>query len=86
MSDNDNSFVLKIDQLTDLVSAQFAALSRRQEGLEGEAAEIRTLLYTVVSAIERLSARLPNEAVEPIFDTEDPDDGFLNRPSGALLH
>lgn len=86
MSDQD-TFGSKIDQLAELVTNGLSTMTQRVEGLESDAAEIRGLLRAIVGGIERLQARLPaTDYAEPMFDGEDPDDGFLTPPPGQFLH
>ncbi|MEI8393988.1 MAG: hypothetical protein WCF85_04575 [Rhodospirillaceae bacterium] len=86
MNENENPLGTQIDRLTELVVARFAALDQRLNGLEGEAAEIRTLLRAIVSGIERLHARLPADYGEAMYDPEECDDGFLSPAPGQFLH
>lgn len=89
MSDHDIFLGTKIDQLAELVNTGLSAMNQRVQGLESDAAEIRGLLRAIVGGIERLQARLPTQsedAIEPMFDGEDPDDGFLTPPPGQFLH
>ena len=86
MSDKSSPLTNQIAQLTELVVNRFSSLDQRLRGLEDDAAELRGLLKAVVHGIERLSARMPTEYDEPMFDTEDTDDGFLTPPPGQFLH
>jgi len=86
MSDKSTPLSSHIDQLTELVISRFSSLDQRLRGLEDDAAELRGLLKAVVSGIERLNSRMPADYEDPIFDTEDQDDGFLTPPPGQFLH
>ena len=86
MSDKSSPLSNQINQLTDLVVNRFSSLDQRLRGLEDDAAELRGLLKAVVAGIERLNSRMPTDYDDPIFDTEDQDDGFLTPPPGQFLH
>ena len=86
MSDKTSPLSNQIEQLTELVVNRFSMLDQRLRGLEDDAAELRGLLKAVVSGIERLNTRMPTDYDDPIFDTEDQDDGFLTPPPGQFLH
>ncbi len=86
MSDKSSLLSNQITQLTELVVNRFSTLDQRLRGLEDDAAELRGLLKAVVTGIERLNSRMPTEYDDPIFDTEDQDDGFLTPPPGQFLH
>ena len=73
MSDTNTQLVATIDQLTELVSSRFLALDRWVQELEADAAEIRHLLRTLISNLERTNA-------------QDLEDGFLAPPPGHFLH
>jgi hypothetical protein len=73
MSDTNRQVLASIDQLTELVSSRCSALDRRLRELEADTAEIRHLLRTIVSSIERINA-------------QDLEDGFLAPPPGHFLH
>ena len=86
MSDKTSPLANQITQLTELVVNRFSSLDQRLRGLEDDAAELRGLLKAVVTGIERLNSRMPTDYDDPIFDTEDQDDGFLTPPPGQFLH
>ena len=86
MSDKMSPLSNQITQLTELVVSRFSSLDQRLRGLEDDAAELRGLLKAVVTGIERLNSRMPTDYDDPIFDTEDQDDGFLTPPPGQFLH
>ena len=86
MSDKSSPLTNQITQLTELVINRFSTLDQRLRGLEDDAAELRGLLKAVVTGIERLNSRMPTDYDDPIFDTEDQDDGFLTPPPGQFLH
>ena len=86
MSDKSSPLTNQITQLTELVVNRFSTLDQRLRGLEDDAAELRGLLKAVVTGIERLNSRMPTDYDDPIFDTEDQDDGFLTPPPGQFLH
>ena len=86
MSDKMSPLSNQITQLTELVVSRFSSLDQRLRGLEDDSAELRGLLKAVVTGIERLNSRMPTDYDDPIFDTEDQDDGFLTPPPGQFLH
>ena len=86
MSDKLSPLSNQITQLTELVVSRFSSLDQRLRGLEDDAAELRGLLKAVVTGIERLNSRMPTDYDDPIYDTEDQDDGFLTPPPGQFLH
>ena len=86
MSDKLSPLTNQITQLTELVVSRFSSLDQRLRGLEDDAAELRGLLKAVVTGIERLNSRMPTDYDDPIYDTEDQDDGFLTPPPGQFLH
>lgn len=86
MSDKTSPLTNQITQLTELVVNRFSTLDQRLRALEDDAAELRGLLKAVVTGIERLNSRMPTDYDDPIFDTEDQDDGFLTPPPGQFLH
>ncbi len=86
MSDTNRQLVATIDQLTELVASRFSALDRRLQELEADAAEIRHLLRTIVVSMEKISARLPYDRENALFEGDDSDDGFLAPPPGHFLH
>ncbi len=86
MSDKITLLANQMTQLTELVVTRFSMLDQRLRGLEDDAVELRGLLKAVVSGIERLNSRMPLEYDDPVFDTEDQDDGFLTPPPGQFRH
>ncbi len=86
MSDKTSLLTDQIHELTELVVNRFSMLDQRLRGLEDDASELRGLLKAVVTGIERLNSRMPNDYDDPIYDTEDAEDGFLTPPPGQFLH
>ncbi len=86
MSDKTSPLTLQLNELTELVVNRFSMLDQRLRGLEDDTSELRGLLKAVVTGIERLNAQTTTDYDDPIYDTEDPDDGFLTPPPGQFLH
>ncbi|MEI6984933.1 MAG: hypothetical protein WCK65_02300 [Rhodospirillaceae bacterium] len=83
---NQHQFVTSIEQINEQMTTRFGALEQRLQALEGDTAELRSLLRAIIAGIERLSARLPSDCTENSFDIEEQDDGFLTAPPGQFLH